>query len=437
MAVTHRSLSIAEESVFGSVASGTGVPDPTSLTYYSIPCERDPIIVPGEPPVSERNEGRDGPHGLPPELDTTSVNGTRQQRRTGTVTVRCDFTTLGSSAANYDATALGLLLGAGLARTIPAAATDTVAAAVSDNRFTATSLASFKLGGLIGIELSGRAEYAHVTCLDAGGTQTDIGYSPKLSRALNASAPDVVRLLETWYVPRGTDSGTVNSSVALRVDGVGVRSYATGCKLESLNITIDGGRLMGEFTFQAAHIYDDHGNAGGPVEPVTLSGSTPHFRNCFLRLSDAASTSRTNITGIVTSGDELGAIDLSVSAFDLTLTNTLTPIGQSSSLIGMSDMEVSDVVIECNITVDSPNTNISNDFRDGFIRSLLIGSGPVGAGQGMALNIPGAYLTVDPLIRQIDGEIVQQQLTYSASRFGGDLGSTDAANTPFRLALGI
>ena len=47
MAVTHRSLSIAVESVFGSVASGTGVPDPTGLTYYSIPCERDPIVVPG------------------------------------------------------------------------------------------------------------------------------------------------------------------------------------------------------------------------------------------------------------------------------------------------------------------------------------------------------------------------------------------------------
>jgi hypothetical protein len=55
----------------------------------------------------------------------------------------------------------------------------------------------------------------------------------------------------------------------------------------------------------------------------------------------------------------------------------------------------------------------------------------------MALNLPGAYLTVDPQIRQIDGEIVQQQLTYSASRFGGDNGSTDAANSPFRLALGI
>jgi hypothetical protein len=305
---------------------------------------------------------------------------------------------------------------------------------VSDNRFTPTAAASFKLGGLMGIELDGRAEYAHITSTNAGGAG-DIGYSPELSRALNTTAPDVVRLLETWFVARGSNSGSVNSSVAFRVDGVGVRSYAFGCKLESLNITIDGGRLMGDFVFQAAHIYDDHGSASGPIEPTTLTGSTPHFRSCYLRLSSTASTSRTTVAG--PTGDELDKIDLAVSEFDLTITNTLTPVGSSSSLIGMSDMEVSDVVVECNITVDTPNTAIANDFRDGVIRSLLVGSGPVGAGQGMALNVPGAYLTVDPQIRQIDGEIVQQRLTYSASRFGGDGGSTDAANSPFRLALGI
>ena len=240
MAVTHRSLSIVGESSFGSLGTD-GVPSPSGLTFISIPCERDPIVVPGEAPVSERTEARDGPHGLPPELDTTTVGGTRQQRRTGSLSVRCDFTTLGSSAANYDATALGLLLGAGFSRTIPGAASDTVTAPASDNRFTPTAAASFKLGGLIGIELDGRAEYAHVTSVNAGGSG-DIGYSPELSRALNATAPDVVRLLETWFVARGSNSGSVNSSVAFRVDGVGVRSYAFGCKLESLNITIDGGR---------------------------------------------------------------------------------------------------------------------------------------------------------------------------------------------------
>ncbi len=103
----------------------------------------------------------------------------------------------------------------------------------------------------------------------------------------------------------------------------------------------------------------------------------------------------------------------------------------------MSDLEVSDVVVEVALTVDTPNTVISDDFRDGVVRDLLIGTGPVGDGQGMAISVPGAYLTVDPLVRAIDGELVQQKLTYSASRYGGDAGTGDAGGTPFRLGLGL
>ena len=49
MAVTHRSLSVAVESSFGSLSSSTGLPDNSALTYVSIPCERDPIVIAGEP----------------------------------------------------------------------------------------------------------------------------------------------------------------------------------------------------------------------------------------------------------------------------------------------------------------------------------------------------------------------------------------------------
>jgi hypothetical protein len=60
MAVTHRSLSIAVESGgFGSLDVSTGLPSSSGLTYISIPCERDPIVIAGEPVVSERNDARD------------------------------------------------------------------------------------------------------------------------------------------------------------------------------------------------------------------------------------------------------------------------------------------------------------------------------------------------------------------------------------------
>jgi hypothetical protein len=53
MAVTHRSLSIASESSFGSLVDG--IPSFSGLLFTSIPCERDPIVIAGEPVVSEHS----------------------------------------------------------------------------------------------------------------------------------------------------------------------------------------------------------------------------------------------------------------------------------------------------------------------------------------------------------------------------------------------
>ena len=61
MSVTHRSISVASESTnFGSLDSTTGLPSISGLTFISIPCERDPIVIYGEPVASERNDARDG-----------------------------------------------------------------------------------------------------------------------------------------------------------------------------------------------------------------------------------------------------------------------------------------------------------------------------------------------------------------------------------------
>jgi len=70
MAVTHRSLSISVESSFGSLHPTTGLPSQDGLLFTSIPCERDPIVIAGEPVVSERNDARDGSYFVPAEPDT-------------------------------------------------------------------------------------------------------------------------------------------------------------------------------------------------------------------------------------------------------------------------------------------------------------------------------------------------------------------------------
>ncbi len=103
----------------------------------------------------------------------------------------------------------------------------------------------------------------------------------------------------------------------------------------------------------------------------------------------------------------------------------------------MSDMEVTNLDVECSLTLSSVKTDLIDDFKDRVVRQVLIGTGPIGNGQGMALLIPAGYLTVDPNKYDVSGEIVKQTLTYKQTRFGGDVGSTQPANTPLRLALGI
>ncbi len=429
MAVTHRSLSVAVESSFGSLSASTGLPDNSGLTYVSIPCERDPIIIPGEPVVSERLDARDGNYVLPAEPDTVWSGGSRVRRRTGQVVCRVDLTTVGTSADTYAANYLGYLLGAGLKTQLPSVLSDTVTA-VDANTYTPSSApTSADVGTLISTSLNGRAEYSAIT--DDADASSDVTISP----AFSASGYTSVRGLQTWYIPGRTATGDREHSLSFRIDGVNFRSFAYGCVLESMNITLDNGRVMADLTYQAALIQDDHASAVGPVEPSYNSGAPCFFRGSYAVISSGSPTSLTDAS----TGDTLGRIALDVDDFTLTVTNTLTPKGHSNSILAMSDMEVTDVDVELTLTLSNVNTTINDDFFNRTLRQVLVGFGPLANGQGGAFQIPAAYLTVDPSKYDPSGnDIVRQQLTYKASRFGGDIddGSYEAWNSPFRLALG-
>jgi len=434
MTATHRSISIADESVFGSIDSTTGRPSPSGLTFISLPAERDPVVIFGEAPITERPDLRDGPYGYQPELDTVWDSSNRIQKRTGEITVRIDFTT-GSGA--YTATGLGLLLQAGLKRVAHTATSSDSVTSTSGNQITPTDESQWAVGGLISSIINGRAEYSALTSNDRAGAGTDIGVSPAFS-----AGPTTIYPMDTFYLPTGTASGAVGTSVAFRIDGVNFRSYAFGCKLSSLAISLEGGRVMGDFTFQAAMIIDDHDDsfystsiALGPVEPVFLSGAPAHFRGSYVVLSSAAPTTATDKSG--TTGDELARTAIDCESFELTLTNELTPKGFSNDILGMSDMEVTNATIECTLTLSSPASLVLNDFRDRVSRQVLIGTGPTGTGKGAAFFIPSAFLINDPSAYDVSGEIVKQTLTYNQGRFGGDVGTGDAKNSLFRIGLGV
>jgi len=432
MAVTHRSLSIAVESSFGSLDATTGLPSNSGLTYISIPCERDPIIIPGEPVASERNDARDGSYFVPPEPDTVYSGGSRVRRRTGQIVCRVDLTTIGTAADTYAANYLGLLLGAGFKTKVPSVLSDSVTA-VDANTFTPLSAPAIAdIGTLISTYLAGRAEYSAIT--DNADASSDVTISP----AFSASSYNAVRGLQTWYTPSRTSTGSYDNSVAFRVDGVDFRSEAFGCVMESMNISLDSGRLMAEFTFQCAYITDDHGNASGPIEPSYNTGAAPLFRGSYVVLSSTSPSSLVNATA----GDKLGRIAVDCEDFSLSYTNTLTPLGHSNSILAMSDMDISDVAVELSLTLSSPNTTIANDYFNRTVRQVLVGTGPQGDGQGCAIMLPAAMLTGDPSAYDVSGnDIVRQQLTYQQSRYAGDFSTLayedNAGNSPFRIALGV
>ena len=162
MSVTIRSLSIASESTFGSLDSSTNLPDVSGLSFVSIPCERDPIVIAGEPPISERNDTRDGAYTYAPEPSTVYSGGNRVQHRTGSISVTVDLTGVGSSAANYTSNYLGFILGAGL-KTQTAQA-DQASTVQSVNEYTPNASATdpAEVGNLVSFT-GARSQYSAIT----------------------------------------------------------------------------------------------------------------------------------------------------------------------------------------------------------------------------------------------------------------------------------
>ena len=437
MAVTHRSLSIAIESSFGSLDSSTGLPSTSGLTYISIPCERDPIVIYGDVVASERTDARDGAFGVPAEPDTVWASGSRVRRRTGSIECRVDLTTIGTAANTYDANYLGYLLGAGLLTKTPSQTSDTASAIASVNKYTPTSApAVADIGTLIGADLSGRAEYSAITDNDVSG---DVTISPALSA--NFTGTPTIRHLQTWYPGTRDRSGTKTHSVAFQVNGVDFKTDGFGCVLESISISLDSGRLMADLVYQAAIIQDDHAAATGPVEPSYNTGAPAFFRGAYVVVS---STAPSSLTDPVT-GDALARTGLNCEDFSFTLTNTLTPKGHSNSILAMSEMEISDIDVELTLTLSAPNTSLDQDYFNRQLRQVLVGTGPVGDGLGCAIMIPCAYLNNDPSKYEVGGnDIVRQTLTYKQSRYNGDFDTgvsspynSNAGNSFLRIGLGI
>ena len=434
MAVTHRSLSVAKETTFGSPNS-SGIPSTSGLTYVSIPCERDPIVIAGEPVASERNDATDGNYFNAPEPDTVWSSGSRVRRRTGQIVCRVDLTSIGTAANNYNSNYMGFLLGAGFKTQAPSSnfKSDTVTSVSDVNTYTpSAAISDDDVGLIVGSELDGRAEYSAVTGHSAG----DVTVSPAFSSSFTGTP--TLRGLQTWYIPSRDRTGDFEHSLSFKIDGVNFQTLAFGCVLESMQITVDNGRLMTDLTYQAAYITDNHSAASTPIEPVYNSGSPAFFRGAYAVVSSASPSSLTNAT----SADTVGRIALDCENFSLTVTNTLTPLAYSNDVIAMSGMEISEVNVELSLTLSTVNTTIANDYFNRTIRQVVIGTAPFADGKGAAIMIPAAIMTSDPSVYDVSGnDIVRQTLNYRQARYAGDYITSSyedlAGNAPFKIGMTV
>lgn len=429
-----RSIEVGVESSFGSIETATGIPTTDGITWRSLECERGSLETFGDPAMNERTEARDGPHGVPPEPNAVWKDGVRIQRRTGTITLTMPVRPLGTGNAGATISTYGTLpmfqiINSGMWDAGASASTsDTCGAASSVNEIVAGSTSNYNLGELVSIAENNRFEVACVTDILAA----TVDVSPAFSAA---PANQEVRTMRTMYVDNSLSTSTIGSSVALRLNGIGWRTLAFGCRMQSVKFSLRNKQLMAEVVLSAAHVRDDHSNAD-TVEPARTDASPVHFLNSYAIISGATATA-------AAAGVQLTRRAMSLDDIEVTLTNTLTPAGLSDTAIGMANMEVTEVAVEAVLTLSSPSTLMVNDFRNQDTRHVLLGfagefasAAATEVGNGFAIFLPSAYLNVDPQKRDLSTGIVRQVLNYMPGRYAGDDGSTGACNSMFRIGFG-
>ena len=420
-----RGVRVALEGTFANVASTTGIPSTAGLTFYTLEADAANITTFGDPTLNERNDARSDWYSLPPEPETMWSGGSRVRRRTGTITLSVPLRGIGDPFAGpyatYAAMPLHMLLQSGMTAYAPAGAlTDDVAANVSANRWTPTSLAAYEIGQGIAYDRNNRREYAFVT-----DNPADVYVSPGFS-GIPAIA-DTMRMCETLFSRAGTAPG---SSVALELTGDGWRTYAYGCRMQSVTITTPPRKATLDITIQCAFVTDDH--AGGILSqnPARTAGAVAHALGSYAVISATSIGTTTPAT--------LGRTVLACDEWTFTLTNTLTPRGWSNDITGMSDMEVTSTEATARL-VGTVESSLASDLWNQTERSLLLGLGPIGQGNGAAFYIPAAVLQVDASKREYGTDRVRMELQYRNGLWSLDDTAGMAAGAPgdssVRIAL--
>ena len=405
-------VSMADESTFASIASTTGQPDWSGLSFTEIEFESAELVI--QPLQEDRAPTRCSTAEAPPQAgEWRNSSGTPYQIRRAVLTLKVAVDNVGSSGLAVTDLASYKLAATLLLDDPPPAASSVVTTGVSTTRGTMATNADWEYGALVGVSYNGRQVSTRCT----GTTGGDKILSPALPAApANGST---ARFFHQLYA-KSTWSST---SKAFRLDGLGMRWYALGCAASDITWeTSKTGTIYEVVTMQVAQCDPDHGNADPTCDGLGVSGLVrPNMLNSYHSMS----TLYAGEGGTLVEPAESPRLAIQVEGWKVSLSVPTTPDECTDNAIGMIGWRRAGGITG---TIDIPMCTaeasaFANDRANKARRQLHLNAGPHAANNGFALAFGGVWHRSDPSIRERGPDIWRQKLSLGIGDYSGDTDS--------------
>ena len=420
-------LSWAQEAVENSIDGATGLPDTAGLTFAAAPVSRVAVGYDGQTEPALKVDHATGSGGMEaPEVETAGWSaGVPQQRRFGTI--KLDGEVMTPSVGDQADTFLHAVLSTSLGFTAVAAETsDAVAAANTASSWTATDASKYVIGAVVMRKYQGRVEQARIT----NKVGSVITVAPAFSSA--PANGNLINMCTCYYPEAGTPAigGSPNRKpLALRMDSTGIRWTAVGCRMQSLDLSLDGEdkrTLRWAASMMSPLIQDDNASASiGTLVPATVGSVCTH-----LMAEDVYSAAFTNTAPVTAARTRLTCTEWSAH-----VECGLSPRGHGTDMAGIAGYDVTKedgtLTVLCQPVAAFTTMRLKREARTVFCTAIGVGPDTI---QGVGFLVSNATLQ-DPMLPELDDEKVMHHPTFTAGPWRGSNATTAMAKAPWIFAV--
>lgn len=411
-------VSMLVESTFCAIASSTGRPSTSGLTFTKV--EFESVEFAAAPVATDRTPTDCSTAEAPAaQGQHRNASGNRLQLRPGTLTLRHYVQNVGTSGDSVTDlpcwwTASTLLVDGGA----PPAASSTITTGVSATRITPGTANNWEHGLLVAVSDTGKFCTTRIT----GTTGGDKILSPALpATPANGSTARHFRQL---YAKRTWSTATV----AVRLDGIGFRMTALGCAASEITWErMRDGRIMQTDVLQVAHWEEDHGSADPTCDD--LDCNTGWVDVNALNVLCPISTDYCGEGGTLVEPAESARTALQVESWKVNVKVATEPKLCPENALGIIGWRRSG---RAEWTIDLPMCTTQPSFfaSDRAVkarRQLHLDAGPFGQGEGFTIALGGVFLKSDPQVYERGEDEWRQKLVFGAGDYCADSESAPAA----------